>query len=143
MITVVFKPRPTRSGNSISEDPLRFFTGNQNYLQHTHNRSWRPATDIYETEERMIVLVEIAGMKEDEFSISMDHNTLNIQGARRIPIEERQAIHQMEIPFGEFNVEIVFPMQLDLDNVTATYNNGYLMISLPKAAPKRIELNRD
>lgn len=143
MITVMFKPRHVRSGYSISDDPLVYFTGNRNYRPNLNNRSWRPATDIYETENDLMVLVEIAGSSENDFSISMDRNVLTIQGVRSSPIEERQAVHQMEIPFGEFTVEIIFPMEVDLDNVSATYNNGFLKIILPKEPPKRIELNRE
>ncbi|MHB1118995.1 MAG: Hsp20/alpha crystallin family protein [Bellilinea sp.] len=143
MITVVFKSRPIRSGKFISEDPLLYLSGSRSYRQNVNNRTWRPATDIYEIEDKIIVLVEIAGMTDDDFTITMDRNLLFIQGTRNLQIEERQAIHQMEIPFGEFTVEIVFPMELDLDQVTANYNNGFLMVSLPKATPKNIELNRD
>jgi len=82
-------------------------------------------------------------MTDDDFTITMDRNLLYIQGTRNFQIEEPQAIHQMEIPFGEFTAEIMFPMELDLDKVSASYNNGFLMVSLPKATPKNIELNRE
>lgn len=143
MITVVFKPRQARSGYSVSDDPLVYFAGNRNYRPNFNNRSWRPATDIYETENELMVLVEIAGTDENDFSISMDRNVLTIQGVRSSPVEERRAVHQMEIPFGEFTVEIAFPMEVDLDHVSATYNNGFLKIVLPKQPPKHIELNRE
>lgn len=143
MITVVFKPRSGGSRNFISEDPLLYLAGSRNYRQYANNRSWRPSTDIYEIDDKIIVLVEIAGMTEDDFTITMDRNMLNIQGSRNLQIEDRHAIHQMEIPFGDFTVEIVFPMQLDLDKVTATYNNGFLTVILPKATPTNIELNRE
>lgn len=143
MITVVFKPRSGRSGNTISEDPLLYLAGSRSYRQYGHNRSWRPSTDIYEIEDKVVVLVEIAGMAENDFTISMDRNVLNIQGSRNLQIEERHSIHQMEIPFGDFVVEIVFPMQLDLDKVTAAYDNGFLMVILPKASPTNIEVNRE
>lgn len=143
MITVVFKPRPIRTGISNSDDPLVYLVGNRNYRPNFPSNAWRPATDIYETEEFIIVLAEIAGMNEDDFSISIDRNVLNIQGGRSFPVEERRAIHQMEIPFGDFSVEIVFPMEVDSQRVIATYNNGFLKVVLPKIPPKFIELNRE
>lgn len=143
MITVIFKPRQVRPGYSIAEDPLVNFAGNRNYRPNYQSSTWRPSTDIYETEENISVLVEIAGMDEEDFSISMDRNVLNIQGVRPSPVEERRAVHQMEIPFGEFLVEIVFSMEVDLNRVTATYNNGFLNIILPKEPPKHIDLTRE
>lgn len=143
MITVVFKPRSVQTGNLISEDPLLYLAERRGYRQNLHNRSWRPATDIYELEDKLIVVVEIAGMTDDDFTITMDRNILTIQGTRNLQVEERLAIHQMEIPFGDFTVEIMFPMELDLNNLSATYNNGFLMVILPKSTPKQIELNRE
>lgn len=143
MITVVFRPRPNRSGNFLSDDPLLYLTGSNASRQYLRNRSWRPPTDIYEIDDKIIVLVEIAGMTEKDFIISMDRDVLNIQGSRSLQIEDRHAIHQMEIPFGDFALEIVFPMPLDIEKVTAAYNNGFLMVILPKASPTNIELNRE
>jgi HSP20 family protein len=143
MITVVFKPRQIRPGYSISEDPLGYYADNRNFRPYVHSHTWRPATDIYETDETITVLVEIAGMKEENFSISMDHNVLTIQGMRHSPVEERRGVHQMEIPFGEFAVEIIFPMEVDLSAAAAIYNNGFLRVTLPKIKPTRIDLNRE
>lgn len=143
MITVVFKPITGKSGNFISEDPLLYLAGSRSLRQYASNRSWRPPTDIYEIEDKIIVLVEVAGMTENDFTINLDRNVLNIQGSRSLQIEDRQAIHQMEIAFGEFTVEIVFPMPLDLENVTATYTNGFLMVVLPKGSPTNIEVNQE
>ncbi len=143
MITVVFKPRSNRSGNFLNDDPLLYLAGNNVSRQFMHNRSWQPPTDIYEVDDKIIVLVEIAGMTESDFTINMDRNVLNIRGSRSLQIEERHAIHQMEIPFGDFALEIVFPMALDIEKVTAAYNNGFLMVILPKASPTNIELNRE
>lgn len=143
MITVVFRPRSNRSGNFISDDPLLYLAGGNASRQYLRNRSWRPPTDIYEIDDKIIVLVEIAGMTEKDFTISMDRDVLNIHGSRSLQIEERHSIHQMEIPFGDFALEIVFPMPLDIEKVTAAYNNGFLMVILPKASPTNIELNRE
>ena len=143
MITVVFKPRPSNPNFNNSDDPMVFFTVNRNIRQKTNNQVWSPATDIYECEDKIVILVEIAGMSEEDFSISMDKNVLTIHGYRLFKVEQRRAIHQMEIPFGEFLVEIIFPMEVDIENVTATYENGFLQVTLPKISPKIIEINKE
>jgi len=143
MITVVFKTRPLKTGYSISEDQVFDFSNSRAFRQNLNNRGWRPATDIYETEDRIIVLVEIPGMCEEDFSIVMDHSLLTIQGIRKPPVEDRRSIQQMEIPFGDFTVEIMFRTEVDIENVSATYNNGFLQVILPKATPHRIDLNQE
>lgn len=103
-------------------------------------RLWRPPTDVYETEEAMVVRVEIAGMSEDDFSISLVERSLLIRGIRQ-DTPERRAYHQMEIAFGEFNTEVELPYQVIADQVEATYRDGFLRIVLPKAQPQQIRVN--
>ena len=43
---------------------------------------WSPPTDRYETEEAYVVRVEIAGMREEDFEVSLENNTLLISGSR-------------------------------------------------------------
>ena len=93
--------------------------------------AWRPPTDVYETEEAVIVRVEIAGMHETDFSIVLDGRYLSIRGVRQ-DVPERRAYHQMEIRFGEFMVDVEMPAAVDVENVQAIYQNGFLKILLPK-----------
>ena len=72
---------------------------------------WRPPTDVYETEEAIVVRVEIAGMREQDFTVALDDRTLTIRGVRSDPTE-RRAFYQMEIPFGEFSTEVELPVPI-------------------------------
>lgn len=102
--------------------------------------SWHPPADMYELENVVVVRVEIAGMRENDFSIQLNGRTLSIRGARQ-DITERKAYHQMEIRFGEFSVELELPFHIETDNIQATYNNGFLKIILPKALPRHISVS--
>ncbi|NIP41518.1 MAG: Hsp20 family protein, partial [Aliifodinibius sp.] len=62
---------------------------------------WRPPTDVYENEENVYIRVEISGMKNGDFSVTLDDRVLTIRGVRTEKAEQR-AYHQMEIRFGEF-----------------------------------------
>jgi HSP20 family protein len=142
MITVIFKSVPRQPGiPSRDESP--------NYLpQHLFRfynqpHSWRPPTDIYETEYQVIILVEIAGMEESGISVNIDQNILTVSGVRNAPIIERRAFHQMEIPFGDFISQIELPTSIDIEKIEANYNNGFLCINLPKEKPKRIEIKEE
>ena len=70
--------------------------------------SWRPPTDVFETDETLFVRVEIAGMREEDFTIELNGRELTIRGARQDPAE-RRAFHQMEIRFGEFAFALELP----------------------------------
>lgn len=101
--------------------------------------AWRPPTDLYETENAVVVRVEIAGMREDDFIIELNGRILAIRGIRQDQ-SERRAYHQMEIQFGEFAIELELPQHVEADQVEAVYNNGFLRVSLPKARPRQISI---
>lgn len=57
----------------------------------TGTKVWRPPIDVFETEDEVIILVEIAGMKQKDFNIALHGNTLTIHGDRPEKIETRNA----------------------------------------------------
>lgn len=100
---------------------------------------WRPPTDVYETETTFVVLVEVAGMRQSEFSVTADRQVLTIRGMRTDAAGPK-AYHQMEIAYGEFVTEVQVPVPVDITQVEAAYSDGFLRVVLPKAQPKRIAI---
>jgi HSP20 family protein len=94
-------------------------------------RRWRPPTDVYETERQVVVKVEIAGMKTDDFTISFADRVLVISGQRYDPVG-KVSYQNMEIPYGEFRTEVRIGWPLEQREIEATYENGFLFVRLPK-----------
>ena len=105
----------------------------------SRQHAWRPPTDVFVTDEAVIVRVEIAGMLEGEFSISFEDHTLTIRGSRP-DYPERRAYHQMEIRFGEFRTDVGLHWPVDNDKIDAEYKDGFLRVTLPHAKPQNIEI---
>ncbi len=101
--------------------------------------AWRPPTDVFETEEAYFIRVEIAGMREEDFSVQLDGRILMVRGQRTEP-PERRAYHQMEIRFGEFQIEIELPGPVLAGEIGAKYQEGFLVILLPKQRPQHIQI---
>ena len=101
--------------------------------------TWHPPTDLYETEDRYIIRVEIAGMNKEEFCVSLENNILIISGARP-DMNLKRSFHQMEIPFGDFKTSIELPSPVDAEKVSAEYRDGFLNIHLPKILPIIIQI---
>jgi HSP20 family protein len=123
----------------ISEDLQNPLTETSRWRIISRPHAWRPLTDVYETEDTIVIRVEIAGMRESDFTISLVERNLTIRGIRQ-DTSERRAYHQMEIPFGEFSTEIELPYQIVSDKVEAIYREGFLKITLPIAQPKHIKV---
>ncbi len=101
--------------------------------------AWSPPTDVYETETNLIVRVEVAGMRQSDFSVSLNQEYLSISGARS-ELPDRRAYRQMEIRFGEFSTAVELPPGLDIENTEADYEDGFLMIILPKKNPTAVSI---
>ena len=96
-----------------------------------HSSIWTPPTDVYETEENLVIKVEIAGMREDDFEVMVEERNILIRG-NRPDLNERRAYHQMEIRFGKFEIAIGLPAHIDLEKAVAEYKEGFLIILFPK-----------
>jgi HSP20 family protein len=123
----------------ISEDFQNPITETSRWRIISRPHAWRPPTDVYETDQALIIRVEVAGMREADFTISLVERTLTIRGIRQ-DTSERRAYHQMEIAFGEFTTEVELPYSIVSDKVEATYRDGFLRVMLPIAQPKHIQV---
>jgi HSP20 family protein len=103
-------------------------------------RVWVPPTDVYETEDQIVVLVEIAGVRHSDFAVSLVERRLTVTGVRIDRGMARRAYYQMEVQFGEFRVELDLPLAVDENAVTAEYSEGFLRILLPKKRPQAIDV---
>lgn len=104
-----------------------------------HSSIWSPPTDVYENESSLIVKVEVAGMREEDFEVAVEDRILIIRGNRQGQ-NERRAYHQMEIRFGRFEITVGLPSGVDLEDASAEYKEGFLTITFPKLRAKQIEV---
>ena len=105
---------------------------------HVRSSAWKPLTDVYETEDSLVVKMEIAGLRDEDLDVVVQENVLIVSGTRS-DSSERRAYHQMEIPFGKFEIAIDLPYAVNVEKAGALYKDGFLMVTLPKASPKQIE----
>jgi HSP20 family protein len=104
-----------------------------------HSYAWTPPTDVFETDASFIVRLEVAGMRQSDFSIDVEENFLIISGVRSEPVERRTYL-QMEIRFGEFSTAIEIPAGADVSKAEADYEDGFLNVVLPKIKPTMINI---
>lgn len=103
------------------------------------SHAWRPPTDVLETDDAVVVVVEIAGMRGLNISVIFERQVLSIRGTRP-DTNVCKIYHQMEIDYGEFVSEVRVPFRVDSDQIEATYSDGFLKVVLPKAPPREIDI---
>jgi len=91
--------------------------------------------DIKEDEKEYIVEVELPGVKKEEIDVSIDNDVLTISVNRNEQVEEKteQYIRQ-ERRVGSFSRSFYID-NVDIDNVSAKFENGILTVLLPKKEP--------
>lgn len=109
----------------------------QRWVSASRHKVWRPPTDVYETDDCVVVKVEIAGMKEQDFEISLNSKRLIISGIRRDPAA-KLAYQQMEVQYGHFETDVHVLRAIEEEGIEATYRNGFLSVILPKAKPRQV-----
>ncbi len=99
---------------------------------------WKPRTDVYETDDELIVHMDIAGMQADDFSVEMNDGILRISGERatRQQAGGKRHYHSMEVQIGPFERRFRLPVVVDPASIRATYEHGFLEIRLAKQPPR-------
>jgi HSP20 family protein len=93
---------------------------------------WTPNTDVYVTEEGLVMKVELSGMRKEDLQLVIEGNKVKINGHRpdccRAP---KCKFLVMEINYGAFESVIELPPGYDLARAKAAYQNGFLRIDVP------------
>jgi HSP20 family protein len=107
-------------------------------------KTWQPAIDVYETDSEVVVLVELAGVKEDEIEVTVHNGVLTIRGERKdIKQGIKRTYSQMEILWGPFERDITLFANVNVDGIKAFYEAGILEVALPKLGeekPRRVNI---
>ena len=95
---------------------------------------WVPALDLYEGKDNITVIVELPGMKREQIDISLHDGALIVAGEVTPDAEFAEAeSYRSERPRGRFHRSVSLPKPVDATKVSATYKDGILTVTLPKA----------
>jgi HSP20 family protein len=106
--------------------------------------AFAPAVDVFENGEKVVLKLDIPGIKEEDLDIRVENQTLSVRGERKFESEEKEEnFHRIERRYGSFFRSFSLPTTVDTENVAATYEAGVLKLELKKKAsaqPKQIKI---
>ncbi|HEY6155282.1 MAG TPA: Hsp20/alpha crystallin family protein [Candidatus Udaeobacter sp.] len=106
---------------------------------------WSPAVDLYESGDHFVAVVELPGLPKEVIDISLHDGTLTISGERKRGSDNNgETAQRSERYVGTFRRSIALPTRVDPSKVIATYQDGILKVTLPKAEeakPKQIQVS--
>jgi HSP20 family protein len=114
----------------------RFWSGQMEPMQLGR---WTPAVDVSETEEAVLVHVEIPGVEASKVEILVENDVLTIRGEKQeLPHEPKQEFLRVERRYGPFVRSVRLPGAVSADRAEARSREGVLEIRLPKQEESRM-----
>ena len=114
------------------------------FLSEPSSRPWTPAVDILETENKLILKMDVPEVELKDVDIRLENQTLTVKGERKFEnLQDSKAYHRIERSYGSFARNFTLPDTVDTEKVRADYKNGVLSIVLPKkevAKPRTIKV---
>jgi HSP20 family protein len=94
---------------------------------------WQPCCDMVETDEAIVVDVELPGVKPEDVHLEVEGDMLRITGERRaIASRQGRNYHHLEQHYGRFERQLRLPRSVDRNTIRAEFDSGILSITLPK-----------
>ncbi len=138
--TDLFRSRVSRLFDQAFDEFLSPLSGSEELS----SRGWLPPVDIRETDEALTLHAEIPGLTKDDVNITLENNVLTISGERKFEKDaKKDNYHRIERAYGAFSRSFSLPANVRTDQVRASFQDGVLTVSLPKAEeakPRRIEI---
>lgn len=107
------------------------------------DRGYRPAMDVFDDGENVVVRALIPGATSDDLDISLEQSTLTIKGTLGYRVSDEQARqvtwYQREIGYTDWAETIQLPAPVDAEQASAEFEHGILTLSLPKAEKTRVK----
>ena len=106
---------------------------------------WSPKVDITEDADKYVLMFDIPGVAKEQVKMNYADNTLKISGERKSHEEKEDlTCHRIERVHGKFYRSFDFPTMVNAENISASFKDGVLTVTVPKAEevkPKNIEIN--
>ena len=106
-------------------------------------RPWTPPVDILETENELLLRMDVPDIQLKDVEIRLENDTLTVKGERKFEQPQGKGYHRIERSYGTFARSFTLPNTVDVEKVRADYKNGVLAITLPKkdvAKPRTIRV---
>ena len=128
--------------NSLFQDFSRSSSGENDVVTAA---GFVPPVDIYEDEHKLVLKLEIPGIRQEDLDVRMENSTLSVKGERSFETEGKEEnFHRVERRYGSFYRAFTVPNTIDPESIKAEYDAGILRLELqkrPESKPKQIKVN--
>jgi HSP20 family protein len=136
----------SRGLTSLQDQVNRLFEDNftRDRSGHADLATWAPPVDIYETENELVVKVDLPDLQDKDIDVRVENNMLTIRGERKFDDVHEDNYLRVERAYGSFMRSFSLPNTVSSENIRAEYHNGVLslyMAKLEESKPKQIKIS--
>lgn len=130
--------------NLRTTDPFQALTGLQRALaaarpsrragiESTSSAAY-PPINIFRKGDDFLLIAELAGVDKNALDVQVHNNQVRLAGTKSVTYEPDLSVHRRERRAGQFDRSFQLPFEVDSDKVKATFSDGMLTVTLPRAA---------
>jgi HSP20 family protein len=122
----------TRALQLLRERMNRLFDEGAGRVEARFAGPFSPPTDVYTTDGRVVISVELPGVERSGLTVDSDEGVLTVRGQRRF--RDGPTYHRLERAYGEFRCEVTLPVDADPSRKHLNLEDGVLTVEIPRSA---------
>ena len=130
-MTTLVRWNPWRDFGSLARTFDRSFDRSEDF-----SGIWSPPVDVFDNEGEIVLEAELPGLKKEDIDINVEDKLLTVSGERKREKEitdNAKGVFRSERTYGSFSRSFTLPTTIAVDKINASYKDGVLTLSLPKA----------
>lgn len=134
---------PFASLAEIQDEMNRLFNSSLRRSGRGGDSQFLAPCDIYEEKDKLVVRLDLPGLRKEDVSVTLQEGMLTIKGERKTQAPKDATFYVQERVSGTFLRQIQLPVAVDAGKIDAHFRDGVLEVTLPKseeAKPKQIEV---
>jgi HSP20 family molecular chaperone IbpA len=102
----------------------------------TSTGEWTPAVDVYETRNSLVLVAEVAGLRQEDLHLEVSGSMLTLKGFRPFAPTgvSPENYYRMEFSYGNFERSFTLPCAVREENIKALLSDGVLTVTIPLAS---------
>ena len=137
----------SRGLTSLQDQLNRLFEDNfiRDRSGHADLATWAPPVDIYETQNELVLKIDLPDVQDKDIDVRVENNMLTIRGERKFEkdVDEDNYL-RVERAYGSFMRSFSLPNSVSSENIRAEYRNGVLSLHMAKreeSKPKQVKIS--
>ena len=132
---------------SLQDQLNRLFEDNftRDRSAHADLATWAPPVDIYETQNELVLKIDLPDVQDKDIDVRVENNMLTIRGERKFEKDVNEDNYlRVERAYGSFMRSFSLPNTVSSENIRAEYRNGVLSLHMAKreeSKPKQVKIS--